>query len=91
MPGSKRRKGNHDLRFGQAFGRLHDKPRFDFLARPGRFPQEGQAGLHTRIVEETTDWNAPPHFRPAVSLHELFYNRLQCDAVQWIAGMKGWR
>lgn len=82
------RRARAPLRIWQLLGRLHNKPRLDFLARPGCFPQEGKTGLHTRVMEKATDRDAPPHLCPAVLLDQFFYDGLKRDAVQWIAGMK---
>ena len=64
-----------------------DKPGFHFLPRPGSLAQECEAGLHRRIILETTDWDSTPHFVPAMPLNKLIDDVFQGDAVQGIAGI----
>jgi hypothetical protein len=66
---------------------LREKPPFDPLARPGRFPQKREAGLHAWVMEETADRDATPHLGPPMTRNQLADNGLQRDAVQWIVGM----
>ena len=66
---------------------LREKPPFDLLARPGRFPQKREAGLHAWVMEETADRDATPHLGPPMPLDQLADDGLQRDPVQRIAGM----
>ena len=50
---------------------LREKPPFDLLARPGRFPQKREA-------------DATPHLGPPMPLDQLADNGLQRDPVQRI-------
>ena len=66
---------------------LREKPPFDPLARPGRFPQKREAGLHAWGVEETADRDATPHLGPPMPRNQLADDGRQRDPVQRIAGM----
>jgi len=66
---------------------LGDKPPFDFLPCPGRFPQKGEAGSHARIMEETADRNATSHLSPTMPRDQLGDDRLKCHPMQRIASM----
>ena len=66
---------------------LREKPPFDLLARPGRFPQKREAGLHAWVMEETADRDATPHLGPPMPLDQLVDDGFQRDPVQRIAGM----
>ena len=65
-----------------------DEPVLHLLACPGGFSQKREARFEGWIEEETADRNAPPHLGPAVAFHQMAYDLLQRDAVQWIAWMK---
>ncbi len=66
---------------------IRDVPPFNSLSRPGRFPEECEAGFYTGVVKKTADWDAPPHLGPPIPRYEFFDNSLQRNSVQWIAGM----
>ena len=64
-----------------------NEPVLNLFARPGRFAQKSETGLHGWIESKTADGNAPPHFAPAVALNQLVYDVLQRDAMQGITGI----
>jgi hypothetical protein len=66
-----------------------DVPSFDPFSRPGHFSEKREAGFHARVVEKTADWDATAHLGPAIPLDQFRDDGLQCDPVQWIAGMRG--
>ena len=67
---------------------IRDVPPFDPFPRPGCFPQKREAGFHAGVVEETADRDTPPHLGPSIPLDQFLDDGLQCDPMQWIAGVR---
>ena len=66
---------------------IRDVPPFDSLSRPGRFPEECEAGFYTGVVEKTADWHATSHLAPAISLDQFRDDGFQRNPVQRVARM----
>ena len=67
---------------------IGDVPPFDPLPRPGCFPEKRETGFHAGVMEETADRDTPPHLGPSIPLDQFLDDGLQCDPMQWIAGMR---
>ena len=67
---------------------VRDVPPFDPLPCPGCFPEKRKAGFHAGVMEETADRDTPSHFGPSIPLDQFLDDGLECDPVQWIAGMR---
>ena len=58
--------------------------RLNFCASPVRLSKEFQTAVDARIAGETMDFDAFTQLLPTILSDQVFQDRFQRDAVQWI-------